>query len=144
MKAFTSLVADHDDLVLAALRDKSPPDENPPRILFTVVGICVQAIYDISGNNPVVSEACVNAIGSLIHPKIVGSEFLEKDLFVEIMNVFNRIVQMEESSVQLLVLKVLKQVIEETGSSYLFVEEPAQSRYSLEDSEWQTFCQNEL
>ncbi|KAJ3033026.1 hypothetical protein HDV00_006836 [Rhizophlyctis rosea] len=145
MECISSVGERRPDVLAKALRageDTPPPDDDtaeprPPKLFFMLLGLCVETI---SGGNSTRStntalptltslplrnaadaknaRVCLESLGRLVGVSVVGRGLLDEAMFVEVMNVLDRVVQTDEVGVRVLVLRIVRQVVGEYGEGF--------------------------
>ena len=106
----------------AALRgelDLDSEEADTSRTFFIIFALCVEALFE--GDSVRVSNICLTALGKLLKPWLVGETFFDKDYFVELLSVLNRMAQTDEGLLYVPVIKLIKQIVND-HSVVLFAE----------------------
>ncbi|CAG8538967.1 8065_t:CDS:10 [Diversispora eburnea] len=105
--------------------------KNSAKYFFILFGLCVEALSNTfggSGRNSGVSnnaenqkivQTCINALKSFLRPIVAGQNFLEKPIFIELINLFDRLLLTEGFQVQLDIIQIIKNIIQDYGSTYI-------------------------
>ncbi|KAI9318532.1 armadillo-type protein [Dichotomocladium elegans] len=110
---------------LAKNPDAEQTDPNRPSNLFSILfGLCIESLSRISssssGRSDVVTMAiCLKALKTFVQPSLAGQQFLPKAVFLELMNVFDRLIQTEGYRVQLIIIEIIQRLTKSYGSTYL-------------------------
>ncbi|KND00764.1 uncharacterized protein SPPG_03877 [Spizellomyces punctatus DAOM BR117] len=63
----------------------------------------------------IMSKVCLESLKRLLTPVVVGHEFLDPPMFLEVMNLFDKLVQTEDVPVQIHVVQIARQIVLEFG-----------------------------
>ncbi|CAG8761652.1 12978_t:CDS:2, partial [Acaulospora morrowiae] len=106
-------------------------EKEPAKYFFILFGLCVEAlsntfeggsrISDVENDaeNQKVVIICINALKAFLRPIVAGKIFLEKSVFIELINLFDRLVLTEGFQVQLDIIQIIKNIIQNYGSIYI-------------------------
>ncbi|RGB29005.1 armadillo-type protein [Rhizophagus diaphanus] len=107
---------------------------------FILFGLCVEALSKTFGgsnrssglgvnssvNNPnnthendKVVKTCINALKAFLRPSVAGTVFLEKEMVIELINLFDRLILTEGFEVQYDIIQIVANIINDYGSTYL-------------------------
>ena len=104
----------------AALRgdaDQDGEEQDTSRTFFIIFALCVEALFE--GDSVRISSICLTALEKLLKPWLVGETFFDKDYFVELLSVLNRMAQTDEGLLYVPVIKLIKQIVND-HSNVLF------------------------
>ncbi|RHZ75540.1 hypothetical protein Glove_212g189 [Diversispora epigaea] len=105
--------------------------KNSAKYFFILFGLCVEALSNTFGGsvrnsgvsnnaeNQKIVQTCVNALKSFLRPIVAGQNFLEKPIFIELINLFDRLLLTEGFQVQLDIIQIIKNIIQDYGSTYI-------------------------
>jgi len=112
------------------------------KYFFILFGLCVEALSktfgggsrssglvgsvnssgDESNNtneNDKVVKTCINALKAFLRPIVAGDIFLEKTIFIELINLFDRLILTEGFEVQYDIIKIIANIINDYGSTFI-------------------------
>ncbi|KAI9492675.1 hypothetical protein BDB00DRAFT_420321 [Zychaea mexicana] len=128
MEAVASLIESSAPSMLDALA-KNPDAEqtelDKPSNLFSVLfGLCIESLSRISSSSSGRSDVstmaiCLKALRTFIQPSLAGQHFLPKAIFLELMNVFDRLIQTEGYRIQLIIIELIQRLTNNYGAQYL-------------------------
>ncbi|RIA85835.1 armadillo-type protein [Glomus cerebriforme] len=72
-----------------------------------------------SNENDKVVKTCINALKAFLRPIVAGTEFLEKKMVIELINLFDRLILTEGFKVQYDIIQIIANIINDYGSTYL-------------------------
>ncbi|KAG0172348.1 hypothetical protein DFQ30_010665 [Apophysomyces sp. BC1015] len=127
MEAVATLIETRAPSMVDALRenpDAAMTDTRPSNLFYILFGLCIESLSRISSSSSGKSDTpvmviCLNALRTFVQPTLAGQQFLPKAVFLEVMNVFDRLVQTEGRRVQLIIIEVVQRLIESYGSNYI-------------------------
>ncbi|KAI8808458.1 armadillo-type protein [Cladochytrium replicatum] len=73
-------------------------------------------------------EICLESIKKLVRPHVLGQGFIDKAVFLELIHVFDRVIQTEDVPIQTLVLRIVNQLIVD------YKDDLVSSHYDIEPS----------
>ncbi|KAJ3269275.1 hypothetical protein HK104_005153 [Borealophlyctis nickersoniae] len=149
LQSVSSLVDDHGDVVASVLRpDAASPDqeggERVPKLFYVLFGLCVETaslgsgtvnVAKIPGLNreegaavakkadPVAFRICLESLGKLCSAKVVGEAGLDQCIFIETMNILDRLFQTEDVATQNIIIRIVKQIVSDYGDEYLLMDD---------------------
>ncbi|KAI7871589.1 armadillo-type protein [Spinellus fusiger] len=109
---------------LASNSDASHANTKPSNLFYILFGLCIESLSRMSSSrsgksNTSTMMICLGALKTFIHPTLAGQDFVPKTVFLELMNVFDRLIQTEECGVQFIIIEVIQRLIEFYGANYL-------------------------
>ncbi|CAJ0753037.1 4936_t:CDS:10 [Entrophospora sp. SA101] len=66
-----------------------------------------------------VVKTCINALKAFLRPISAGTKFLDKQNFVELMNLFDRLVLTEGFQTQFDIIQIIKNIVKDYGATYI-------------------------
>ncbi|KAI7854364.1 armadillo-type protein [Circinella umbellata] len=128
MEAVASLIENGATSMLDALSNN--PDavqaesDKPSNLFYILFGLCIESLSRISSSSSGRSDIstmviCLKALKTFIQPSLAGEQFLPKAIFLELMNVFDRLIQTEGYRVQLIIIEIIQRLTKNYGASYL-------------------------
>ena len=128
MEAVASLIEGGATSMLDALSnnpdaEQTEPDK-PSNLFYILFGLCIESLSRISSSSSGRSDSstmliCLKALKTFIQPSLAGEQFLPKAIFLELMNVFDRLIQTEGYRVQLIIIEIIQRLTKNYGASYL-------------------------
>ncbi|KAI8967355.1 hypothetical protein BDF20DRAFT_900626 [Mycotypha africana] len=131
MEAVASLIEAREPSMMAAIDsnpDSKQPEDGPSNLFFTLFGLCVEGLSRISlgstnssgsrTENPSV-PICLKALRTLVHSSASKKNFVTKSILLELINVFDRLIQTEGYRTQLIIIEIIQRIISNYGQSYL-------------------------
>ncbi|KAI7879526.1 ARM repeat-containing protein [Lichtheimia hyalospora FSU 10163] len=128
MEAVASLIESQTPSMLDALAsnpDAEQLDSEKPSNLFCILfGLCIESLSRISSSSSGRSDVstmtiCLKALKTFVQPSLAGQQFLPKSIFLELMNVFDRLIQTEGYRVQLIIIEIIQRLTKNYGASYI-------------------------
>ncbi|KAI9243888.1 armadillo-type protein [Phascolomyces articulosus] len=128
MEAVASLIESGAPSMLDALTsnpDAEQTEPDKPSNLFCILfGLCIESLSRISSSSSGRSDVttmviCLKALKTFIQSSLAGDHFLPKAIFLELMNVFDRLIQTEGYRVQLIIIEIIQRLTKNYGASYL-------------------------
>ncbi|ORZ22294.1 armadillo-type protein [Absidia repens] len=99
--------------------------KKPSDLFYILFGLCVENLSRISSSSSGRSDVssmmviCLNALKTFVQPSLTGAQFLPKAIFLEFMNVFDRLIQTEGYHVQLIIIETIQRLIAFYGAEFL-------------------------
>lgn len=129
MDAVASLIEAKVPSMLDAL-EKNPDavqkddGEKPSNLFCILFGLCIECLSRISSSSSGRSDTstmiiCLKALKTFVQPSLAGKSFLPKAIFLELMNVFDRLIQTEGYHVQLIIVEIVQRLTTNYGTRYL-------------------------
>ncbi|KAF7731917.1 hypothetical protein EC973_007748 [Apophysomyces ossiformis] len=127
MEAVATLIETQAPSMIEALRenpDAAMNNTRPSNLFYVLFGLCIESLSRISSSSSGKSDTpvmliCLNALRTFMQPTLTGQQFLPKAVFLEMMNVFDRLVQTEGRHVQLIIIEIVQRLIDNYGSKYI-------------------------
>ncbi|KAI9022184.1 armadillo-type protein [Phycomyces nitens] len=127
MEAVATLIDTQAPSMISALEqspDAAHSESTPSNLFYILFGLCIESLSRISSSSNGRSNAptmiiCLNALKTFIQPTLAGEKFVSKAVFLELMNVFDRLIQTEGYKVQLIIIEIIQRLIENYGLDYL-------------------------
>lgn len=97
-------------------------DDKPSDLFYVLFGLCIENLSRISSGRFETSSTmviCLRALRIFIQPCLAGKEFVPKAVFLELVNVFDRLIQTEGYRVQLYIIEIVQKLTENYGKQYL-------------------------
>ncbi|CAG8467294.1 7812_t:CDS:10 [Ambispora gerdemannii] len=95
------------------------------KYFYILFGLCVEALSKTFGgsNNSredqIVVLTCLDALKALLRPVSAGRAFLEKPIFIELINLLDRLALTEGFKAQYVIIQIIKEMITFYGPDYL-------------------------
>lgn len=131
MGAVATLMESRDPSMVDALadghqtaEDSQQKDQGSP-LFYVLFGLCIESLSRVSSSSGSRSDAamtlniCLNSLKTFVHPSLAGPNFVPKAVFLELMNVFDRLVQTEGTFVQQEIVNITERIVNEYGSKYI-------------------------
>ncbi|OBZ81409.1 HEAT repeat-containing protein 5B, partial [Choanephora cucurbitarum] len=127
IEAVATLIETQTTSMMEAIRnnpDAQQLDDQPSNLFFVLFGLCIESLSRISSSSAgrydnSALPICLKALKTFIHPFLGGQQFVPKALFLELMNVFDRLVQTESCRIQHIIVDIMERLIQSYGSDYL-------------------------
>jgi HEAT repeat-containing protein 5 len=131
MGAVATLMESREPSMMNALAENdkpgqdSPPNDQGSPLFYVLFGLCIESLARVSSSSGSRSDStmtlsiCLNSLKTFIHPSLAGPNFVPKAVFLELMNVFDRLVQTEGTQVQLEIVNITERIVNEYGSKYI-------------------------
>ncbi|CAO3620701.1 unnamed protein product [Cunninghamella echinulata] len=126
MEAVATLIESKSSSMMDALSknvSKSDADNNEPSDLFYILfGLAVESLSRVSSTNNGRVDASsmmlisLNGLKTFIQPSLTGPNLLPKAVFLELLNVFDRLIQTEGYQVQLIIIDIVQRLITNYGA----------------------------
>lgn len=105
--------------------DSNDDAQRPSDLFYILFGLCMENLSRISSSSTGRSDVssllviCLNALKTFVQPSLTGNQFLPKAIFLELMNVFDRLIQTEGYHVQLIIIETIQRLITSYGAPFL-------------------------
>jgi hypothetical protein len=105
--------------------DSNDNAQRPSDLFYILFGLCMENLSRISSSSTGRSDVssllviCLNALKTFVQPSLTGNQFLPKAIFLELMNVFDRLIQTEGYHVQLIIIETIQRLITSYGAPFL-------------------------
>lgn len=131
MGAVATLMESRDPSMMNALADNHKPGDESPQndqgspLFYVLFGLCIESLSRVSSSSGSRSDAamtlniCLNSLKTFVHPSLAGPQFVPKAVFLELMNVFDRLVQTEGTQVQQEIVNITERIVTEYSSKYI-------------------------
>lgn len=134
LKAYTSLIGSRDDIfedTLNMFKSSKSGDKEGGVFQHVLLGLIIESISRVaSGGSKVVAAGsntsesssvidCLVCLERLLSPKVLPSSLLPKGAFIELMNLFDRVVQIEDVKTQAMVVRIVSTIITGDGLNIL-------------------------
>lgn len=128
-----------DDFVSFALEKEPESKKEPAKFFFILFGLCVEALSNTFGGgsrsssvgnnieNQKIVRTCIEALKAFLRPVVAGSAFLDEYVFIELINLFDRLVLTEGFKVQYDIIQIIGNIIKDFGASYICKDIPKKS-----------------
>lgn len=124
LSAVTDLIDEKAPSTMAIFPDQTVLEAkmtNPS--LYTILGLCVEYLTSSAGMTRDSIEieksvACLIALQKLTTLRVLGPSFLDEDILMEILAIFDRLSQTEDVAIQSRILDWLLQFIDQYGKNY--------------------------
>lgn len=127
MEAVATLIETQAPSMVEAL--KSNPDaeqtgKQPSNLFYILFGLCIESLSRISSSSSNKYDTstipiCLRALYTFVQPTLAGNQFVPKAIFLEMMNVFDRLIQTEGYAIQGVIIEIIQRLIQSYGESYL-------------------------
>ncbi|CAO3627524.1 unnamed protein product [Cunninghamella blakesleeana] len=100
-------------------------NDEPSDLFYILFGLAVESLSRVSSTNNGRVDASsmmmisLNALKTFIQPPLTGSTLLPKAIFLELLNVFDRLIQTEGYQVQLIIIDIIQRLISNYGADSL-------------------------
>ncbi|CAG8601056.1 5210_t:CDS:10, partial [Ambispora leptoticha] len=104
---------------------KSEKLNDTTKYFYILFGLCIEALSKTFGGSSNNSEdqiivlTCLDALKALLRPVSAGRAFLEKSIFVELVNLLDRLALTEGFKAQCVIIQIIKDMISFHGPDYL-------------------------
>ncbi|CAG8743783.1 9201_t:CDS:2, partial [Dentiscutata heterogama] len=111
----------------------------PTKFFFILFGLCVEALSNTFGGgsrnssvgnnieNQKIVRTCIDALKAFLRPVVAGSAFLDEYVFIELINLFDRLVLTEGFKVQYDIIQIIGNIIKDFGVAYICKDIPKKS-----------------
>ncbi|CAG8436575.1 4544_t:CDS:10 [Scutellospora calospora] len=138
--AVASLVQRENPYIILALNgeEKKEPKE-PAKFFFILFGLCVEALSNTFGGgnrssgvennveNQKIVRTCIDALKAFLRSAVAGNAFLNEYVFIELINLFDRLVLTEGFQVQYDIIQIIGNIIKDFGAEYICKDIPNKS-----------------
>ena len=119
--------------------DSEQMDDHPSNLFYIMFGLCIESLSRISSSSSGKYDnstipTCLGALYTFVQPSLTGKQFLPKSVFLELMNVFDRLIQTEGYRIQLIIIEIIQRLIQNYGSSYLCNDLEGEGDYHMLDA----------
>ncbi|KAG1384801.1 hypothetical protein G6F60_002658 [Rhizopus arrhizus] len=126
MEAVATLIESQSPPMLEAI-SKNPDSKliqgQPSNLFYVLFGLCIESLSRISSSSTKgdysTIPVCLHALRTFIQPSLAGEQFVPKAVFLELMNVFDRLIRTEGYRVQLVIVEIIQRLIQNYSSAYL-------------------------
>ncbi|RCI00083.1 hypothetical protein CU098_002114, partial [Rhizopus stolonifer] len=141
MEAVATLIETQAPSMLEAINsnpDSEKSSDHPSNLFYVLFGLCIESLSRISSSSSskydnTAIPICLHALKTFIHPYLGGKQFVPKAVFLELMNVFDRLVQTEGYHIQLIIIEIIQKLIQSYGSHYLCNDLEEETDYHIMD-----------
>ncbi|KAI8337917.1 armadillo-type protein [Chlamydoabsidia padenii] len=126
MEAVATLIETKSPSMMEALSNNAG-DKRPSDLFYILFGLCMENLSRISSSSNSTGRSdtcsmmviCLTALKTFVQPSLTGESFLPKAIFLELMNVFDRLIQTEGYHVQLIIIETIQRLIILYGAPFL-------------------------
>ncbi|CEP08433.1 hypothetical protein [Parasitella parasitica] len=115
-------------------------DKHPSNLFYILFGLCIESLSRISSSSSSSNRydnstipICLRALRTFVQPSLAGKCFVPKSVFLELMNVFDRLIQTEGCRIQLTIIEIIQRLIQSYGTAYLCNDLEAETDYHIMD-----------
>lgn len=118
--------------------DSEQSEDHPSNLFYILFGLCIESLSRISSSSSSKYDnstipICLRALRTFIHPSLAGKQFVPKSVFLELMNVLDRLIQTEGYRIQLIIIEIIQRLIQTYGSTYLCNDLEGETDYHIMD-----------
>ncbi|KAG2213412.1 hypothetical protein INT47_009085 [Mucor saturninus] len=119
--------------------DSDQSEDHPSNLFYILFGLCIESLSRISSsssnkNDNSTIPICLRALRTFVQPSLAGKQFVSKAVFLELMNVFDRLIQTESYRIQLIIIEIIQRLIQNYGSLYLCDDLEGEGDYHMMDA----------
>ncbi|KAG1473645.1 hypothetical protein G6F56_000838 [Rhizopus delemar] len=126
MEAVATLVEIQSSPMLEAI-SKNPDSKSfqgqPSNLFYVLFGLCIESLSRISSSSSKgdysTIPVCLQALQTFVQPSLAGEKFLPKAVFLELMNVFDRLIRTEGYRVQSVIVEIIQRLTQNYGATYI-------------------------
>ncbi|KAG1462345.1 hypothetical protein G6F46_004337 [Rhizopus delemar] len=126
MEAVATLIESQSSPMLEAI-SKNPDSKliqgQPSNLFYVLFGLCIESLSRISSSSAKgdysTIPVCLHALRTFIQPSLAGEQFVPKAVFLELMNVFDRLIRTEGYRVQLVIVEIIQRLTQNYSTAYL-------------------------
>jgi hypothetical protein len=141
MEAVATLIETQAPSMIEAISnnpDSEQSEDHPSNLFYILFGLCIESLSRISSSSSAKYDnstipICLRALRTFIHPSLAGKQFVPKSVFLELMNVFDRLIQTEGYRIQLIIIEIIQRLIQTYGSTYLCNDLEGETDYHIMD-----------
>ncbi|CAG8571263.1 21017_t:CDS:10 [Cetraspora pellucida] len=117
--------------------------KDPAKYFFILFGLCVEALSNTFGGSSRSSgvgnnvgnnvetqkivRTCIDALKAFLRPVVAGNTFLDEYIFIELINLFDRLILTEGFKVQYDIIQIIGNIIKDFGAAYICKDVPKNS-----------------
>ncbi|KAL7334523.1 hypothetical protein PS15p_200133 [Mucor circinelloides] len=118
--------------------DSEQSDDHPSNLFYILFGLCIESLSRISSSSSNKYDnstipICLRALRTFVQPSLAGKLFVPKSVFLELMNVFDRLIQTEGYRIQLIIIEIIQRLIQSYGTAYLCNDLEGETDYHIMD-----------
>jgi hypothetical protein len=118
--------------------DSEQSDDHPSNLFYILFGLCIESLSRISSSSSNKYDnstipICLRALRTFVQPSLAGKQFVPKSVFLELMNVFDRLIQTEGYRIQLIIIEIIQRLIQSYGTTYLCNDLEGETDYHIMD-----------
>ncbi|KAI8641511.1 armadillo-type protein [Parasitella parasitica] len=118
--------------------DSEQSADHPSNLFYILFGLCIESLSRISSSSSnrydnSTIPICLRALRTFVQPSLAGKRFVPKSVFLELMNVFDRLIQTEGYRIQLVIIEIIQRLIQSYGTVYLCNDLEAETDYHIMD-----------
>lgn len=119
--------------------DSEMTGDQPSNLFYILLGLCIESLSRISSSSSNKYDSstipiCLRALRTFVQPSLAGKQFVPKAVFLELMNVFDRLIQTEGYRIQLIIIEIIQRLIQCYGSHYLCDDLEGEGDYHMMDA----------
>lgn len=119
--------------------DSEQAEDHPSNLFYILFGLCIESLSRISSSSSnrydnSTIPICLRALRTFVQPSLAGKQFVPKSAFLELMNVFDRLIQTEGYRIQLIIIEIIQRLIQSYGSTYLCNDLEGEGDYHMMDT----------
>jgi hypothetical protein len=119
--------------------DSEQAEDHPSNLFYILFGLCIESLSRISSSSSNKYDnstipICLRALRTFVQPSLAGKQFVPKSVFLELMNVFDRLIQTEGYRIQLIIIEIIQRLIQSYGSDYLCNDLEGEGDYHMMDT----------
>lgn len=119
--------------------DSEQSGDHPSNLFYILFGLCIESLSRISNSSSSNYDnssipICLKALRTFVQPSLAGKHFVSKAVFLELMNVFDRLIQTEGYRIQLIIIEIIQRLIQTYGSVYLCSDLEGEGDYHMLDA----------
>ncbi|KAG2232739.1 hypothetical protein INT48_009265 [Thamnidium elegans] len=142
MEAVATLIEIKSPSMIEAINsnpDSQMSEDHPSNLFYILLGLCIESLSRISSSSSNKYDSstipiCLRALRTFVQPSLAGNQFVPKAVFLELMNVFDRLIQTEGYRIQLIIIEIIQRLIQCYGSHYLCNDLEGEGDYHMMDA----------
>ncbi|KAL4206381.1 hypothetical protein CU097_005637 [Rhizopus azygosporus] len=124
MEAVATLVETQTPAMLEAIANNpdSRADGQASNLFYILFGLCIESLSRASSSSKTDSTTipiCLRTLRTFIQPSLASNQFVPKAVFLELMNVFDRLIRTESYKIQMIIVETVQRLVQNYGASYL-------------------------
>lgn len=119
--------------------DSEQSDDHPSNLFYVLFGLCIESLSRISSSSSAKYDnstipICLRALRTFVQPSLAGKQFVPKSVFLELMNVFDRLIQTEGYRIQVIIIEIIQKLIQNYGPTYICNDLDGENEHTMVDT----------